>query len=82
MVSQNCGPSFDFSQYTCITRKEAPSFQAIFMLFGSVENPFLSVLGIVAEKWLECSAIFFIILISFVTSLLNNSFRGSPLFSE
>lgn len=59
LVSQNCGPSFDFSQYTCITRKEAPSFKAIFMLFGSVENPFLSVLGIVAEKWLECSAIFF-----------------------
>lgn len=82
MGSHSYGPSFDFSQYTHISRKVAPSFKAIFMLFGSVVKPFLSVLGIVAEKWLECFTIYLMILISFVTSLLKNSFSGSPLFSE
>ena len=59
LASHSYGPSFDFSLYTCVTRKEAPSFKSIFMLFGSVEKPFLSVLALAAEKMASMLCHFF-----------------------
>lgn len=35
-------PPFKFCHYTLFSRKEAPNFEAVFMLFGSVEKSFSS----------------------------------------
>lgn len=49
MGSYSYGPLLKFSQYTLLTRKEAPIFEAV-LLFGSVEKSVFLALGVVAEE--------------------------------
>lgn len=66
---------FKFCHYTLFTRKEAPNFEAIFMLFGSVEKSFSSTSQSCRKKKNGVNAL------SFVTSWLESSFNGSPLLT-
>lgn len=67
---------FKFCHYTLFTRKETPNFEAVFMLFRSVEKSFSS-------TWQSCrkEKKNGVNVLSFVTSWLESSFNGSPLLT-